>query len=129
MLLNYLKVIQFIFKILTWTVQRNHDYLYMFSVLTWYKNSSIFGYYQNCRFVFEYSWMLFQKYISNLFIFFFCRTSVWMQGLVLAMQALCHLNQTSSLFCSGSFGDGISWNYLPRLSWNHNKLSIYLNNQ
>jgi hypothetical protein len=41
-------------------------------------------------------------------------------GLHTAKQALYHLNHTSSLFCSGYFGDGDLMNYFPRLASNHN---------
>jgi hypothetical protein len=35
------------------------------------------------------------------------QTGVWIEGFALAKQALYHLSHTSSLFCSGYFGDGI----------------------
>jgi hypothetical protein len=42
------------------------------------------------------------------FLFFFGGTVILMQGFVLAKQALYHLCHTSSPFCSGYFGDGVS---------------------
>jgi hypothetical protein len=40
-------------------------------------------------------------------------TRVWTQSFVLAKQVLSHLNHTSSPFCSGYFGGGVLYNYLP----------------
>jgi hypothetical protein len=41
---------------------------------------------------------------ANSFFFFW-----WTQGFVLAKQVLYHLSHTSSPFCCGYFGDGVSW--------------------
>jgi hypothetical protein len=45
--------------------------------------------------------------MSHIFVFL-GRTGVWTQGVTLAKPALYHLGHSSSLFCSGCFGDGIS---------------------
>jgi hypothetical protein len=39
--------------------------------------------------------------------FSFCGTEVWIQGFVLAKQALNCLSHSSSPFCSGYFGNGV----------------------
>jgi hypothetical protein len=41
--------------------------------------------------------------------FFFGGIGVWTQGFALAKQALYYLSHTFSPFCSGYFGDGVSW--------------------
>jgi hypothetical protein len=50
-----------------------------------------------------------------LFIYFWCDWGT--PGFALAKEALSHLSQRSSLFCSDYFGDGGGLkNYLPRLA-------------
>jgi hypothetical protein len=51
--------------------------------------------------------------------FFGCfgETRVWIQGFVLAKQALYHFIHTSSPFCSGYFGHRVSWIICPGWSW------------
>jgi hypothetical protein len=58
--------------------------------------------------------------------FFFCETGVWTQGFILAKQAPYHLNHTSSLFCSGCFGDRGLMNSLPLLASNCDPLNLSL---
>jgi hypothetical protein len=54
--------------------------------------------------------------VCNVCLGFFlcvCGTGVWIQGFALAKQALYHLSHTSSPFCSGYFGDLVSWTICP----------------
>jgi hypothetical protein len=46
-------------------------------------------------------------------VFVFDKTGVWTQDFALANQALYCLSHTSSPFCSGYFGDGVSWTICP----------------
>jgi hypothetical protein len=45
--------------------------------------------------------------------FFLGGTGVWTQGSTLVKQALYHLHQTPSPFCSGYFGNGVSQTICP----------------
>jgi hypothetical protein len=56
-----------------------------------------------CFVLFWYCWIL----LANTLSFFCGRTGVWTQGFVLTKQLYC-LSHTSSPFCSGYFGDGVS---------------------
>jgi hypothetical protein len=59
---------------------------------------------------------LWMTHIFLLLNFIFCGgTAVWTQGFVLAEQVLYHSCHTSGPFCSGYFGDGVSWAFCP--SW------------
>jgi hypothetical protein len=51
-----------------------------------------------------------------------------MQGLMLAKQALYHLNHTPSSFYSGYFGDGGLMNSLPEMALNLNPPDLSLAN-
>jgi hypothetical protein len=46
---------------------------------------------------------------KNNFFFFGSTAGVWTQGLMFAKQALYPLSHIYSPFCSGYFGDGVSW--------------------
>jgi hypothetical protein len=61
---------------------------------------------------------LFKTFSLHLSVFFFFYgTGTWTQCFVLAKQALYHLSWTSSPFCYGYFGDGLSQTIC--LSWPH----------
>jgi hypothetical protein len=71
-----------------------------------------------CLFSSWYPFWLGWDEISLAFLFlFFGGTRVWTQGFTLAKQALYRLSNTSSPFCSGYFGDGISQTICMGWSW------------
>jgi hypothetical protein len=102
--------------------------IYFINHLKWFP---LFTNYQPCLFLLQYSsippwskleWRKCNKWSTMLYIFvklfFFTSLSLFVsQGFTLAKQVLYSLSHTSSPFCSGSFGDGVSWTIYPGWPW------------